>query len=83
MLLYLEKWIEEEVAKEGLSPFFAFGRAHWVPARRPQPGIPARAVVSKLSHYQDRDTIPQKAHTHGPYTVTKMKVSIFPDYTFN
>ena len=83
MIRYLDDWIRREVAGEELSPFFAFERAHRVPGRRPQPGLPARAIVAKLLHYQDRDTILQKARTNGPYAVGNVKVSIFPDYTFN
>ena len=83
MVGFLESWLREEVVKEGLSPFFALERAHRVPACRPQPGMPARAVVAKLLHYRDRDTILQKAREHGPYSVNNAKVSMFPDYTLN
>ena len=83
MVSYLEDWLRKEVVVEGLSPFFALERAHRVPASRPQPGMPARAVVAKLLHYKDRDTILQKAREHGPYNVSNAKVSMFPDYTLN
>ena len=78
MIKYLEQWLSEEVAKDALSPFFALERAHRVPTRKPQPGEPARAVVAKLLHYRDRDTILQRARNHSPYVVANAKVSISP-----
>ena len=33
MVVFLEKWLREEVVMDGLSPFFALERAHRVPAR--------------------------------------------------
>ena len=71
------------MAKDALSPFFVSERAHRVLTRKPQPGMPARAVVAKLLHYRDLDAILQKARNHGPYTIANARVSIFPDYTFN
>ena len=83
MVQYLEKWLREEVAGEELTSFFALDRAHRVPARKPQPGLPARSVVAKLLHYRDRDIILQKARDHGPYNIANARVSIFRDYTLN
>ena len=65
MVKFLENWIREEVAGDALSSFVALERAHRVPGRRPQPGMPARSIVAKLLHYRDRDTILQKARDHG------------------
>ena len=83
MSTYLEKWLKEEVVKDVQSPFFALERAQRVPMRQPWPGFPDRAVVAKLLHYRDRDTILQKAHNHEPYIIANCKVSIYPYNTFN
>ncbi|KAJ1165188.1 hypothetical protein NDU88_005617 [Pleurodeles waltl] len=40
MLTFLEKWLPEKVAPEGLTPFFVLERAHKVPARSSSPTAP-------------------------------------------
>ena len=75
MIVYLEEWVKTSVAVDGLSPFFALERAHWVPTRPPAPGRPPRPVIARLLHFRDQDTLLQKARTNGPYTIDNAKVS--------
>ena len=54
---FLETWLREQIAPEGLSPHYALERAHRVPVRPPMAGAPPRPIIARLLHYRDRDHI--------------------------
>ncbi|KAJ1171566.1 hypothetical protein NDU88_003427 [Pleurodeles waltl] len=78
---FLEQWLREGLAGDGLSPFFAIERAHRVPARPPPPGTPPRPIIAKLLHYRDRDYLLHQSRTKGDRTMDNHKVRIFPDFS--
>ncbi|KAJ1190971.1 hypothetical protein NDU88_000288 [Pleurodeles waltl] len=69
MVDFLEKWLKENIAEEGLSQFFAVERAHRVPARPSPLGVPARPVIAKLLHYKDRDHLLTQSRKKGDCTL--------------
>ena len=78
---YLEDWLRTAVAPEGLSAHYALERAHRVPARPPQPGMPPRPVLARLLNFRDRDLILQCARKLKTLEVENSKIMIFPDFT--
>ena len=81
MIHFLEAWLREVVAPEGLSPHYALERAHRIPARSPVAGAPPRPIIAKLLHYRDRDHILAQARMRGDLTIGNSKIMIFPDFT--
>ena len=81
MVSSLEKWLQETVAPDGLSPFFALERAHRVPTRPPAPGRPPRPIIARLLHFRDRDTLLNRSRLNGPFQINNTAVSLFPDFT--
>ena len=79
MLDFLESWLREQIAPEGLSQHYALERAHRVPARPPVAGAPPRPIVARLLHF--RDHILAQARLKGDIRIGNSKVMVFPDYT--
>ena len=50
-LQFIEDWLQDVVAPDGLTKFYALERAHRVPARPPKHGGTSRPIVAKLLHY--------------------------------
>ena len=81
MIVFLETWIREQIAPDGLSPHYALERAHRVPERPPMAGAPPRPIIAKLLHYRDRDHILTQARLKGDLKIGNSKVMLFPDFT--
>ena len=81
MINFLETWLREKIAPEGLSPHYALERAHRIPARPPAAGAPPRPIIARLLHYRDRDHILSQARMRGDLTIGNSKIMIFPDFT--
>ena len=78
MVGFLENWLSQEVAPQGLSTFFALQRGHRVPARPPLPGAKPRLVLARLLHYLDRDFILQRSRVAVRFHNENTTVAIFP-----
>ena len=66
MVHYLEDWLQQVIAPEGLTKFYALERAHRVHTTQSRPGAQPRPVVAQLLHYRDRDYILQQARERVP-----------------